>query len=108
MSTIMAIEERNIDSAEKRKSFTIGIVGSGRAYLLYACLFAQAGFKVIAADLNQYIFTFLKKGSIPFLQAECNMLLKKYIKDGLLVPASNIKEVASKKRHPCVPRPCNY
>jgi len=96
VSTIMSIEERDIDSVEKRKGFTIGIIGGGRTYLLYACLFAQAGFKVVAADLNQYILTFLKKGRIPFLQAECNMLLERHIKEGFLIPASNIREVASK------------
>jgi nucleotide sugar dehydrogenase len=96
MSTVMTIEEKDLDSVEKRKNFTIGIVGSGRIYLLYACLFAQAGFKVVAADLNQYILTFLKKDRIPYLQTECNTLLKRYIKDGLLIPASNIREVASK------------
>lgn len=96
MSTIMGIEERDIDSVEKRKTFTIGVIGSGRTYLLYACLFAQAGFKAIAADLNQYIITFVKKGRIPSLQAECNTLLKRYIKEGFLIPASSVREVASK------------
>lgn len=96
MSTVMTIEEKDIDSVEKRKSFTIGIIGSEQTYLLYACLFAQAGFKIIAADSNQYILTFLKEGRIPSLQAECNALLKKYIKDGLLTPTNNFREVASK------------
>jgi len=96
MSTIMTIEETDMDSVEKRRNFTIGVIGSGRTYLLYACLFAQAGFKVVAADLNQYIITFLKKGRIPSLQTEYNTLLTKYIKEGLLMPASNIREVASK------------
>jgi len=96
MSTVMAIEERNVDSVEKRKSFTIGIIGSELTYLLYACLFVQAGFQVVVTDLDQYILTLSKKGRIPSLQAECNILLKKHIKDGFLVPASNLREVASK------------
>jgi nucleotide sugar dehydrogenase len=96
MSITLTIEEKDIDSVEKRKNFTIGIIGSGRNYLLYACLFAQAGFKVIATDLNQLISTFLKKGRIPLLQTEYNTLLGNYIKNGSLTPASSIREVSSK------------
>jgi hypothetical protein len=43
MSAIMTIEEKDLDSVEKRKNFTIGIIGSEQTYLLYVCLFAQAG-----------------------------------------------------------------
>jgi UDP-glucose 6-dehydrogenase len=52
MPTAMMIEEATLDAPEKRRKYTVGVVGCGRIGLPTACLFAEAGFKVIGADVN--------------------------------------------------------
>jgi len=96
MSMLMNIKEADIDTPEKRQRFTIGVVGSGSVFLQYICVFAEAGFKVVAVDLNHHFINLVKNNTVTFTNFGLNMPVKEYLKDGRLAVVSNIKETTSK------------
>jgi len=96
MSIAMAIEERDLDSLEKRQKFTISVIGCTRNGLSLAYFLAEAGFKTIVVDKNHSIISFLRNGNAPFLEPELNTLLKKHTKNGCLTFTNDIREASSK------------
>ena len=52
---IMDIDEQILESVEARERYTVCIVGCGRMGLPTACLFVEAGFKVIGTDKDRRI-----------------------------------------------------
>jgi len=94
MSTIMNLKKEDIDSPEKCKKYTITIIGCGRMGLPTACLFAEAGFKVIGVDTNSHLISLLKKGKAPFIEPGLNELIKKHAENEHLTVTSNTKEAA--------------
>jgi len=96
MSMAMAIEEKDLDSLEKRQNFTASIIGCTRNGLSLAHLLAEAGFKTILADKNHGVINFLKNGNTSFLEPELNALLKKHAKNGCLKFTNDIREASSK------------
>lgn len=95
MSTAMMLEEGALDVPEKRRKYTVGIVGCGRIGLPTACLFAEAGFKVIGADVNSQVAALLNKGKAPFSETGLGPLLKKHVKNGCFSATTNLREAAS-------------
>ena len=95
MSTIMTIKKRDIDTPEKRGKYTLSVIGCGRMGLPTACLFAEAGFRVIGVDLNQRIVNLVKRGKAPFIEPGLDTLIKRHVKDGSLTATNNLKEAAS-------------
>lgn len=96
MSIAIAIEEKDLDSIEKRQKFTVSIIGATRNSLSLAHLLAEAGFKTIVVDKNHSIINLLRSGNAPFLEPELNVLLKKHAKDGYLTFTNDIREASSK------------
>jgi UDP-N-acetyl-D-mannosaminuronic acid dehydrogenase len=96
MSSAMTIEEKDLDSLEKRQKFTVSIIGCTRNALSLAYLLAEAGFKTILADKNHSIINYLKNDTAPFLEPEFNALLKKHTKNGCLTFTNDIKEASSR------------
>ncbi|MBX5327911.1 MAG: nucleotide sugar dehydrogenase [Candidatus Bathyarchaeota archaeon] len=94
--TILNIRPEEIDTPEKRRNYTISIIGCRETGILHAYLFAEAGFKVICADTDQTIVNAITKGKIPFLKRENELKLKSYIKTGLLNAINDIRTAASK------------
>ena len=92
----MAIEEKDLDSLEKRQKFTVSVVGCTRNGLSLACLLAEIEFKTIVVDKNLSIINSLRNGNIPFLEPELNTLLKKHTKNGYLTFTNDIREASSK------------
>ncbi|MFQ6073948.1 MAG: nucleotide sugar dehydrogenase [Candidatus Bathyarchaeia archaeon] len=93
MSTIL--REENLDVPEKRKRYTVCVVGCGRIGLPTACLFAEAGFRVIGADVNARTVALLNKGKAPLSEAGLAELLKKHVKNGRFTATKDIREAAS-------------
>jgi len=96
MSTlILRVKPEDVDSREKRQKYTISIIGCGRIGVLQACLFAEAGFKVIGFDANRAITKHLARGKSRFLKHEVQPLLKKHAKNGYLKTTSDIKKAVA-------------
>jgi len=95
MSTAMIWKETDIDTVEKRGKHTVSVVGCGRTGLSTACLFANAGFKVIGVDSNPYIVNLIKRGKIPSGDPKLAELIKKHVKGGRISATNQAKEAAS-------------
>jgi len=91
LTSILAIKPEDVDSVEKRRSYTICIVGCGKNGVLQACLFADAGFKVICADANQALVNNLTKGKSSFLKQEIELILRKHVKSGFIKATNDVK-----------------
>jgi len=94
-STILNIKPEEIDTAEKRGKHTVSIIGGGLIGILHACLFAEAGFKVICVDADQTIINNIIRGKISFLKREIELKLKNYVKIGLLSATTDVKTAVS-------------
>ena len=95
MPTAMMLQEGALDVPEKSRKYTVGIVGCGRIGLPTACLFAEAGFKVIGADANSRVVALLNKGKAPFSETGLATLLKKHVKNGRFSATTNLRETSS-------------
>jgi len=92
MSTsILHIKPEELDSAEKRRKHTVSIIGCGRNGILHACLFAEAGFKIICVDADRALVNHLAKGKSPFLKDKVEPLLKKHVKNGCITATNDVK-----------------
>ncbi len=91
----MALEKGDLGAPEKREKFTVGVIGCGRMGLPTACLFAEAGFKVLCADANPQVVNSVSKGKAPFSEPGVDALLKKNVKGGCLKAVNENKEAAS-------------
>ncbi|MDI6904191.1 MAG: nucleotide sugar dehydrogenase [Candidatus Bathyarchaeia archaeon] len=92
MSTsIMHIKPEDIDSIEKRRGYTISIIGCEKIGILHACLFAESGFQVICVDTNRALVNNLARGKALFLKREIEPVLKKHVKGGCLKAMNDVK-----------------
>jgi len=92
----MTWKEIDVDNSEKRGKYTIGIIGCEKTGFSTACLFAEAGFKTIAANSDSYLVSLIKRGKAPFLEQDINKLFKKHAKAGRLTVTNNVKETVAK------------
>jgi nucleotide sugar dehydrogenase len=93
--SVMKLAREDIDTPEKREKYTVSVVGCGRVGLSTACLFAEAGFKVIGVDTDQRIINSVKKGKSPFTEAQLDALIKKHSKEGRLTATTDARNAAS-------------
>ncbi len=84
MPTAMTLEKNNINTPKKRGKYTVCVVGCGRRGLPHACLFAEAGFKVIGVDADQQVINLMKMGRALFAKPKLNAILKKHVKNGMV------------------------
>jgi nucleotide sugar dehydrogenase len=92
MSTsILHIKPEELDSVEKRRKHWVSIIGCGRNGVLHACLFAEAGFKIICVDADRALVNHLAKGKSPFLEDKVESLLKKHVKNGCITAINDVK-----------------
>jgi nucleotide sugar dehydrogenase len=94
-SPALEIKKEEIDVPEKREKYTISIMGCGQDGVFHACLFAEAGFKVVCVDSDQTIVNDLLRGKMPFLSREIELKLKNYVKKGFLNATTNVKAAVS-------------
>ncbi len=95
MSPIMTLKKGDLDAPEKREKYTVSFIGCGRMGLPTACLFAEAGFKVLCADTNPQVVNSINKGKAPFSEPGIDALIKKHVKGGRLKAINDNKEAAS-------------
>lgn len=95
MPEMMTLKKEDINTTEKREKYTLSVVGCGRMGLSHACLFGEAGFKVIAVDANQRTINLIKKGKIPFMEPRLDVLLERHIKNGRLTATQDTREATS-------------
>lgn len=96
MVKAMALRERDLESFEEREKYVITAVGCGRMGLPMACLFADAGFKVVCLDVNPKIIKQINEGKSPFLEPGLEKLIKKNLKEGRLTATNDVKAAISK------------
>ncbi|MEM1990318.1 MAG: nucleotide sugar dehydrogenase [Candidatus Bathyarchaeia archaeon] len=92
----MVLKEGDLESFEQRGNYTVTVVGCGRMGLPTACLFADAGFRVICFDINPNVVDQISKGVSPFLEPGLNSLIKKNLSEGRLSATSDAKAAFSK------------
>jgi UDP-N-acetyl-D-mannosaminuronic acid dehydrogenase len=90
----IVLQEENLGLQEERKRYTVGVVGCGRIGLSTACLFAEAGFRVIGADANSRVVALLNKGKAPLSETGLKELLKKHVKNGSFTATTDIRKAA--------------
>ncbi|MFB0567638.1 MAG: nucleotide sugar dehydrogenase [Candidatus Bathyarchaeia archaeon] len=91
----IVLQEENLGVPEKRKKYTVSVVGCGRIGLATACLFAEAGFRVIGADVNSRVVALLIKGKALLSETGLEELLKKHVKNGSFNATRDIRKAAS-------------
>ena len=95
MSSVLHVKPEEMDTAEKRGRYTIAIIGCDLGAVLYAVIFAEAGFKVICADADQTAVKLFNKGKIPFIKHELESKLKNCVRKNQLTATNDLKEAAS-------------
>jgi nucleotide sugar dehydrogenase len=88
MSSAKPMETKTSEQQGKR---VVSIVDCGRIGLLHACLFADAGFRVICVDSDQATLERIIKGKIPFLKHELEQVLRKNLVNGRLKVTNDLK-----------------
>ncbi|RLI22055.1 nucleotide sugar dehydrogenase [Candidatus Bathyarchaeota archaeon] len=89
--TIMDIDEQTLKSAQAREKYTICVIGCGRMGLPTACLFADAGFKVIGVDKNRKIVETINKRKSPIAEPGLEELISKNVKSGKLIATADTR-----------------
>jgi nucleotide sugar dehydrogenase len=90
------IKSEDIDTAEKRRRYNVGIVGCGQIGIFHAYFFAEAGFRVRCADTDQTVVNSVMRGKTLFLPHETEQKMKNYMKRGVLDATTDTKIVVSK------------
>jgi UDP-N-acetyl-D-mannosaminuronic acid dehydrogenase len=95
MPSVLTLTTQEMSSPENRLKYTVGVVGCGQRGILYANLFAEAGFKVTCNDADQSLVKKLAKGKSVFAEQELEKKLKNHIANGNLKVSSEIKDTVS-------------
>lgn len=95
-SSILSVKAEELNKIENRGNYTVCIVGCGHTSVIQACLFANAGFRVICVDADQTKVNTLARGTFPFLQHETEVELKKHVKAGRLSATSEVETTVAK------------
>ncbi len=95
MSRVMKLAGKDLESPEKRREYTACIVGCGRTGLVTACLFAEAGFKVICVDSSSHTVHLLKRKKSPFTESDLRKFIEPRIKDSQFRATTNIRKAVS-------------
>ena len=95
MSRIMKLASKDVESPEKRREYTVCIVGCGRKGLITACLFTEAGFNVIGVDSNRHTIHLLKRGKSPFTESDLRKFIEKHTKNSQFRATTNLRKAVS-------------
>lgn len=88
---MLSTKSAETETFERRDEWTVSIVGCGRLGILHACLFAEAGFKVICVDSDQAVVERILKGKVPFLKHEVEPILRKNLASRRLRATNDLK-----------------
>ena len=98
MSAIMKLASKDVETPEKRREYTVGIVGCGRKGLVTACLFTEADFNVISVDSNHHTIHQLKMGKSPFTEPGLRKFIEKHIKNKRFRATTNLRKAVSERQ----------
>ena len=91
----LSLEPGEIAVRIRGGALSIGVVGLGWMGLPTACLYAEAGARVIGADMNPKVVERVAKGDPPIDEAGLPAMLKKAIRSGKLSATTNTEEAAA-------------
>ena len=95
-SSILQTKPESLKARETREKYQVDIVGCQKSGIVYAILFAEAGFVVTCLTKDQTIIDRLTKGRITsFLNQEAQIKLKKHLKTAQIRAASDAKTALS-------------
>ena len=95
MSRVMKLAGKDLESPEKRREYTACVVGCGRTGMISACLFAEAGFKVICVDSSSHTVHLLKRRKSPFTESYLRKFIEPRIKESPVYATTNIRKAVS-------------
>ncbi len=95
MTEAMTLKENELQNLEERKNYIITVVGCGRMGLPTACLFSDAGFKVVCLDSDPYVVSQINKGNSPFAEQGLSQLLKRNLRENRVSATTDPKEAIS-------------
>ncbi len=93
MVNLLSIRDADLDTLEKCRDYTVGVIECSKAGVTTISLFAEAGFRVIAVAANPHTLEMLKKGRTPF--STKNFLFEKYLQKGLLTLSSDVRKATA-------------
>ena len=91
----LSLEPGEIAVRIRDGALTVGVVGLGWMGLPTACLYADAGAKVIGADMNPKVVERVNKGDAPVDEPGLASMLKKVLRTGKLTATTNTEEAAA-------------
>lgn len=95
MSRIMKLAGKDLESPEKRREYTVCVVGCGRTGLVTACLFAEAGFNVICVDSSRITVHQLQRRKSPFTESDLRKFIEPRIEDSQFRATTNLRKAVS-------------
>jgi nucleotide sugar dehydrogenase len=95
MSNLMKLAGKDLESLEKRREYTVCIVGCGRTSLVTASLFAEANFNVVCVDSSSQTIHQLKKRKSPFTESDLRKFIEPRIKGNQFRATTNIRKAVS-------------
>ena len=91
----LSLEPGEIAVRVRDGRLTIGVVGLGWMGLPTACLYAEAGARVIGADMNPKVVERVSKGDPSIDEAGLPAMLKKAVRSGKFSATTNTQEAAA-------------
>ncbi len=91
----MKLAGKDLESPEKRREYTVCVVGCGRTGLVTACLFAEAGFNVICVDSSRITVHQLQRRKSPFTESDLRKFIESRIKDSQFRATTNLRKAVS-------------
>jgi len=95
MPTILHLTPQEIDTQEKRTKYPVAIVGCRPNGILYANMFADAGFNVVCTDADASIVKKVAKGKATLPIPEAEAKFKKHINQEKINVTSELKKTIS-------------
>lgn len=79
MSSVMSMSPKEIETAIRNAGLTVGVLGLGWMGLPTACLFAEAGARVIGVDVDSRIVEQVEKGQSPIDEPGLQPIIARHI-----------------------------
>ena len=92
---MLSLEPGEIAVRIRNGALVVGVVGLGWMGLPTACLYAEAGARVMGADMNPRIVDRINKGESTMDEQGLAVLLKKAVRGGKLTATTTTEEVAA-------------
>ncbi len=96
LKSAMEIPPDELKEAIGGGDLTIGVYALGRMGLPTACLFAEAGAKVIGVDINPHIVDQLNAGKSPIEEPNLQPLIRRHVSEKRLIVTGDATEAAAK------------